>query len=100
MRRQITIDYAKIRQELLSDEGIFSDEELRTRIARRVILTLTQAEQTIFLLYADCGSSRKVARILNIPRTTMQREINRIKRKLQNGILKHLTPRNRNGLCS
>lgn len=100
MRRQITIDYAKIRQELLHDEGMFSDEAQRTRIARRVILTLTQAEQTIFLLYADCGSSRKVARMLNIPRTTMQREINRIKRKLQDGILEYLTPRHSRSLCS
>lgn len=99
MRRQITTDYAKIRQELLCDEGIFSDEAQRTRIARRVILTLTQAEQTIFLLYADCGSSRKVARMLNIPRTTMQREINRIKRKLQDGILESLTPRHNRSLC-
>lgn len=101
MRRQINDSYPVVRQDLMHDAGIFSDEEMRTRVLRMFIQkNLTQAEQTIILLYAEYGSSRQVAKTLNIPRTTMQREINRIKTKIRNGLLKYNPTRSRSGICS
>lgn len=101
MRRQITDSYTVVRNDLLHDSGIFSEEQERTRLLRSYIKqALTQAEQTIILLYAECGSSRKVAAILNIPRTTMQREITRIKNKIKNGLHRHLTACTRSSVCS
>jgi DNA-directed RNA polymerase specialized sigma24 family protein len=100
MRRQITCSYAIVKNELLHDSGIFSEEQERTRLLRSVIKRLTQAEQTIILLYAECGSSRKVAAMLNIPRTTMQREISRIKNKIKNELPEHISTRTHRSVCS
>lgn len=101
MRRQINDSYPVVRQDLMHDAGIFSDEEMRTRVLRSYIKNnLTLPEQTIILLYAEYASSRKVAQILGIPRTTMQREINRIKNKIRNGLLKYNPTRSRSGICS
>lgn len=101
MRRQITDSYKVVRQDLLHDAGIFSDEEARTRILRNYIKQhLTLPEQTIILLYAEYQSSRKVAQLLGIPRTTMQREITRIKTKIQNGLSQCVTARSSSSVCS
>ncbi|MBR6631465.1 MAG: sigma-70 family RNA polymerase sigma factor [Alistipes sp.] len=100
MRRQINDSYPVVRQDLMHDAGIFSEEEHRTRALRMFIQkNLTQAEQTIILLYAEYGSSRQVAKTLNIPRTTMQREINRIKTKIQHGVSKYITLGNNYSIC-
>lgn len=101
MRHQITDSFKVVRQDLMHDAGIFSDEEARTRILRNFIKQhLAQAEQTIILLYAEYQSSRKVAQVLNIPRTTMQREITRIKTKIHNGLSQCVTARSSSSVCN
>lgn len=69
---------------MLGRDDIFDDSSDRLRKAKAIIRTrLTQSEQTIIVLYAELGSFAKLGKALNIPKSTVQDEVRRIRAKIK-----------------
>lgn len=72
--RDIIPDYA-------FKEDIMSEEDERLAAVKKIVNTkLSQADRAIILMYADCGSLRKVAARLNVSHMTLHKQIKRIKK--------------------
>lgn len=75
--------YKSIREDYTFDASIFSTEPERTARLKWIIQhRLTQVEQTIILLYADCQSLRKLGARLGLSHTLVAKEVQRIRKKI------------------
>lgn len=84
MRTRIHNDYHNVRAAYLSDAGIFSTDSLKEKAVKNYIRTrLTTSEQTIITLYAECGSLSKLSKILDIPKSTIHIEVQKIQKKIR-----------------
>lgn len=84
MRSKINNDYHNVRTEYLSDSGIFSNETLKQKAVKNFIRTkLSASEQTVIALYAEVGSLSRLSEILNIPKSTIHVEVQKIQRKIK-----------------
>lgn len=84
MRSKIHNDYTTIRADYFSDNGIFSTDTLKQKAVKNFIRTkLSTSEQTIIALYAEVGSLSKLSKILNIPKSTIHTEVQKIQRKIK-----------------
>lgn len=84
MRTRIQSDYHNVRAAYLSDKGIFSNDSLKEKAVKDYIRTrLTTSEQTIITLYAECGSLSKLSKILDIPKSTIHIEVQKIQKKIR-----------------
>lgn len=84
MRTRIQRDYHNVRATYLSDKGIFSNDSLKEKAVKDYIRTrLTTSEQTIITLYAECGSLSKLSKILDIPKSTIHIEVQKIQKKIR-----------------
>lgn len=73
-------DYKTIREEYRYDADIFSTEADRTARLKWIIENkLSQVDQTLILMYADCMSLRKLGKRLGISHTLLGKEIKRIR---------------------
>ena len=76
-------DYKAIRADYRYYGSMFSDEdEVTARLKWIIDNKLTQVEQTIILLYADCMSLRKLGRRLGLSHTLAAKEVRRIRTKI------------------
>lgn len=62
--------------EMLKDEG---DTAQR---AKHALSLLPLVDRTIMVLYAECGSLRRLGRMLGVSRMTAQKEVKRIRKEL------------------
>ena len=84
MRSKIHNDYTTIRANYFSDGGIFSTDTLKQKAVKNFIRTkLSTSEQTVIALYAEVGSLSKLSKILNIPKSTIHTEVQKIQRKIK-----------------
>lgn len=75
--------YREIRGEYAFNPDIMSKDDERTRRLKYIIDTkLAPADKIIILLYADCGSYRKLAKRLNVSHMTIQKVIKRIQKEI------------------
>ena len=74
--REILGDY-EFRDDIMDD-----DEEIVRRLKYIINRRLCQVDRTLLLLYADCGSYRKLGKRLGISHMTMRKEIMRIREKI------------------
>ena len=73
-------DYKTIREEYRYDADIFSTEADSTARLKWIIENkLSQVDQTLILMYADCMSLRKLGKRLGISHTLLGKEIKRIR---------------------
>ena len=84
MRSRINKDYHGIRTEYLSDAGVFSNDTLKQKVVKDFIRSkLSTSEQTVITLYAELGSLSKLSQILNISKSTIHIEVQRIQKKVK-----------------
>lgn len=75
--------YKDIRADYVFNPDIMNDEPERVRLVKYIVQErLNQVDRTLILLYADCHSYRKLGARLGLSRTTIQAEINRIKKTI------------------
>lgn len=75
------LDIYKILDEYKPDDDLFSEEDERINKVKHIIYDcLTESNKRIILLYAEYGSLRDVADILNVSHTTIFYEIKKIKK--------------------
>ncbi len=76
-------EYRKARAEYQFNPSIFSeDDPLVARIKEIIEKDLSQADRTIILLYAECGSYRKLGQMLGLSHMTARTEIMRIRKEI------------------
>lgn len=75
--REIAPDYAPASDPLMADE----DDRVR-RVKAIVAERLEPWERNIILLYADCGSLRKLGRRLDLSHSSVRRVVDEIKEKI------------------
>lgn len=73
-------EYRDIRPDYLFDPSIFNDEPEKVRRLKQVIAEeLPLADRVLILMYADCGSHRKLAAKMGVSHATIGKEIRRIR---------------------
>ena len=86
MRVQLKFDAIEIPyQDYEPHDDPFDDDEESVRLLKSIIFNnLSHEDRSLMILYADCQSMRKVADSLNISLGTVQVNLNRIKKFIQN----------------
>ena len=69
------------------DDDIMNDDDDRVREIKKAISKLLEPDRIIFCLYVDIGSSRKLGKILGVSRSTVLKEINRIKLEIRSKMM-------------
>ena len=59
------------------------DDDRMQRLKRVIISKLEQSDQNILLLYAEVGSVRKTAEMLGVSKNTFVKNLNRIRKTIQ-----------------
>lgn len=78
---ELVADYRKIRIEYAYDADIMNEEDERVREIKRIVNTkLSVVDKTLIILYADCGSFRKLGERLGVSHMTIRKEILRIRK--------------------
>lgn len=62
----------------------YVNDDIETIILHQAIDNLPEADKIIFLLYAEMGSLRKVAKILGVSYATTRKAVNKIKEDIKN----------------
>lgn len=77
--------YKSLKDDFFCDriEGIWSEEDARSRATFRALNKLPPAELTIFLMWVQTGSYSKVARALKVNRSTSYRKVEKIRKKIK-----------------
>lgn len=72
--------YKEIKEDYAFDPDIMCDEDERARAVKWIIDNrLSQVDKTIFLIYTDCQSYRKLGKRMRLSHVTAGREVLRIK---------------------
>ncbi|MBR1575871.1 MAG: hypothetical protein IJ654_05405 [Bacteroidales bacterium] len=83
--------YKEIRADYAFDPDIFCADDERARAVKWIIdHRLSAVDKTIFLLYVDLQSCRKLGKRMQISHVTAMREVNRIKSIILNEYTKIL----------
>lgn len=88
--RLTTRSFKEILKDYEYDPSVFNEEPDRIRRIKRVImLELDPVDRILILMYADCGSLRKLGARLGCSHVTINKEIRRIRaeivKRIQNG---------------
>lgn len=79
----IVREFRDIRKDYAFDPSIFNDEDEKIRRVKQVIMTeIDPVDRVLFLMYADCGSLRKLGAHFGVSHTTLAKEIRRIKKEI------------------
>ncbi len=77
---EVVKEYRRIKQEYAWNPDIMCEDDPRVSRIKEIIDTkLSQVDKTIFLLYADCLSYRKLGKKMNLSHMTIRRDVIRIK---------------------
>ena len=81
--KETIAEYRKARNDYRFDSSIFSEDDPKVAKVKRIIENdLSQADRTIILLYAECGSYRKLGKMLGLSHMTARTEIMRIRKQI------------------
>lgn len=80
--RDFVANYKEVRQDYAFDPSIFNDEPEKVRRIKEIIDALPEVDKILFIMYAECGSLRKLARRLGFSHMTLAKEIQRIRKKI------------------
>lgn len=77
---KIARSYVDIRKDYTYDGSVFTQDPERVARLKWIIENrLTQVDQTLIILYADCGSLRDLGKRLGLSHTLVGKEIRRIR---------------------
>ena len=79
---KIVRDFRDLEKDYRFDPSIFNEEPERIARVKEVIDALPPADRVIILMYADCGSVRKLADKLGFSHTRIAQEVRRIKKNV------------------
>lgn len=82
---EVVRSYREIRRDFAPDDTdpIFSTEEPRVRRLKEIIfLEIGQVDRMLILMYADCGSLRKLGEKIGVSHVTINHEIRRIRAEI------------------
>lgn len=79
---KIVRDFRDLEKDYRFDPSIFNEEPERVARVKEVIEELPPADRVIILMYADCGSVRKLAGKLGFSHTRIAQEVRRIKKNV------------------
>lgn len=71
--RQARADYAS------REEDIFDPDPDKVRLVKQIVARLPQADRTLIIMYAECGSYRRMGKALGLSHVTIGKEILRIR---------------------
>lgn len=79
--QEIVKDYKTIKEDYKFNPDIFTQDDERVSKVKYIIDNkLSQVDKTIILLYADCGSLRKLGQRMGMSHMTIRKEVVRIKK--------------------
>lgn len=79
----IVREFRDLRRDYAFDPSIFNDEDEKIRRVKQVIMTeIDPVDRVLFLMYADCGSLRRLGAHFGVSHTTLAKEIRRIKQDI------------------
>lgn len=80
---ELIAEYRATKEEYLppADEVLDKDPD-QVRISKRILAKLPQVDRTLFILYADCQSYRKLGKALGLSHMTARKEILRIRQTI------------------
>lgn len=80
---EIVRDYKSISEDYRFNADIFSEDMEKVAKLKYIIDNrLNRVDRTIILLYADCGSLRKLGKRMGLSHMTVQKEVKRIKKHI------------------
>lgn len=80
----IVREFKMICKEYECDDSIFNEDDEKVNILKDIInKRLERVDKTIFLLYVDCQSYRKLGSKMGLDKMTIRREVLRIKDKIK-----------------
>lgn len=80
----IVKEFKMICKEYESDNSIFNEDDEKISLLKDIInKRLERVDRTIFLLYVDCQSYRKLGSKMGLDKMTIRREVLRIKDKIK-----------------
>lgn len=71
------------------DPDVMNNDDERVLEIKKAISKLNEPDRIIFVLYCDIGSSRKLGKILGVSRSTVLKEINRIKLEIRSKMMEN-----------
>lgn len=78
--QEIVKDYKTIKEDYRFNPDIFSKDDERVSKVKYIIDNrLSQVDKTIILLYADCGSLRKLGKRMGLSHMACRKEVIRIR---------------------
>lgn len=83
------IDVNALAEEYAIDDDIFSSEDIKITRLKYIINQLPNADKIIILMYAECQSVRKLAKILGLSHSTIYKEIKRIQKIIKDKMAKY-----------
>ena len=72
----------KITIETIAADEVLDKDPDQVRISKRILAKLPQVDRTLFILYADCQSYRKLGKALGLSHMTARKEILRIRQTI------------------
>ena len=73
-------------------DHLFSEDDERVEDCKRALERLPDTERALFILYAEVGNIRRLARLLKMSHSTLQYRISKIRKRLQEQV-SEMTPR-------
>jgi hypothetical protein len=78
--KEVVASYREVKRDYEWDPSVFNDEPERVARIKEIIDTrLTQVDKIIFIMYCECGSLRKLGKLLGFSYVTMSKEVKRIR---------------------
>ena len=79
MDSNIVRDYKEVRKDFTIQDPLFSGEPDKVRRVKEIVLErLDQVDQTLILMYADCGSYRALGKRLGLSHMSVKKVIDNI----------------------
>lgn len=75
--------WRRIVAEYQPQEDIFCEDEPRVALCKKALAELPDSDRQLFILYAETGSVRRVAQLLNMSSSTLQYRILKIRTHLR-----------------
>ncbi len=81
------LEFERIIQDYAPVRDIFSEDEHIEYLCKEALATLSPTDQRLFILYAELGSIREVARRIGMSQSTLHYRIDKIRKNLKKKIL-------------
>lgn len=89
MRNSMVMNIAKIIDEYAPQYDIMTEDDEGMTALKEAVASLSPANKIIFVLYAETGSVREVAKHIGVSHTTIYYQIKQIQQEIKDWLLKN-----------